>query len=140
VRRPLREALIQRAFETWIHNDDIRAAVNLPTRPPSGEHLARIVGFALALLPGAMDAAGRGHPDAAVRLQLTGPGGAEHTVPLSALTPAPPAPAAEVRLPAERFGRLLAGRVPVTATVAEITGDRALATDMLAVAATLGCD
>jgi uncharacterized protein (TIGR03083 family) len=140
VRRPLREALIQRAFETWIHNDDIRAAINLPAVPPAGDHIARIVGFALALLPGAMDAAKRAHPGKAVRLELTGPGGGGHTVPLSARGGEPPGPVAEVRLPAERFGRLLAGRVPVTGRVAEISGHRPAALDLLTVAATLGCD
>jgi uncharacterized protein (TIGR03083 family) len=139
VRRPLREALVQRAFETWIHGDDIRTAIDLPTVPPAGDHLARIVSFALALLPGAMEAAGRAHPGRAVRLELTGPGGAGHLTPLSSRG-GDPEVTAGVRLPAERFGRLLAGRVPVTATVAEITGDRAAALDMLAVAATLGCD
>jgi hypothetical protein len=43
-------------------------------------------------------------------------------------------------MPADRFGRLMAGRVPVTPTVAVVHGDRAAAFDLLAVAATLGCE
>jgi uncharacterized protein (TIGR03083 family) len=178
VRRPLREALTQRAFETWIHDADVREAVALAPVAPPPLHLARIVAFGLALLPGAMDAAGRGRPGTAVSVRLTGPGGGSFVVPLSAAAggsrpagsagdpasggppsgpvgdfasagsvgdfgsggSAPGAPVAEIRLPAERFGRLLAGRIPVPASAAEISGDRAAALDLLAVAATLGCE
>ncbi|MFF5292109.1 maleylpyruvate isomerase N-terminal domain-containing protein [Paractinoplanes globisporus] len=139
-RRPLREALTQRAFETWIHQDDIRAAVALPLVAPAPSHLARILGFGLALLPGAIDAAGRGRAGT-VRLALSGPGGAEHVVGLSARAAAGGTPClAEVSMPADRFGRLMAGRVPVTPSVAAVSGDRAAALDLLTVAATLGCE
>ena len=140
LRRPLRDALLQRAFETWIHNDDIRTAIDLPLVAPAGDHLARIVGFGLGLLPSAMDAKGKARRGCAVRLALTGPGGSDHVVALSAHGADPPGTVAEVRLPADRFGRLLAGRVPVTGSVAVVSGDRGAAFDMLAVAATLGCD
>jgi hypothetical protein len=138
VRRPLREAVTQRAFETWIHRDDIRLAVALPPIPPAAGHLARILAFGLALLPGAIEAAGRARPGS-VLLDLTGPGGAEHNVPLGARV-ADGRSLAEVRMPADRFGRLMAGRVPVTAAVAVVHGDRSAAFDLLAVAATLGCE
>ena len=140
LQRPLREALVQRAFETWTHGDDIRTAINLPTMAPAPEHLARIVGFGLQLLPAAMDAAGRGHPGAAVRLELTGPGGADHLVPLSVRGTDPPRVVGAVRMPADRFGRLMAGRVTVTEAAAVRTGDRAAGLDLLTVAATLGCE
>jgi len=137
VRRPLREAVTQRAFETWIHRDDIRLAVALPPIPPASAHLARIIAFGLALLPGAIAAAGRARPGH-VLLALTGPGGADHLVSMG--TRAAAAGVAEVRMPADRFGRLMAGRVPVTAAVAVVHGDRSAAFDLLAVAATLGCE
>ncbi|GLI01859.1 maleylpyruvate isomerase N-terminal domain-containing protein [Phytohabitans aurantiacus] len=187
MRRPLREALVQRTFETWIHADDLRTSLRLPTEPPRPDQLAGIAGFALALLPGAIDAAGRGRAGQ-VRLVLTGPGGTEHLVELSALGPAAPGlpthlpdhgptesprgakegaaseasgPAlaervpvgravgdsgppegavAEVVVPLVRFCRLLAGRVSVLESGAEIRGDAGAATDFLEVAATLGCD
>ncbi|GIF21475.1 uncharacterized protein (TIGR03083 family) [Actinoplanes tereljensis] len=173
VRRPLRDALTQRAFETWIHHSDVRAAIALPPVSPPPLHLARIVALGLSLLPGAMDTAGRGRPGVAVSVRLTGPGGGSFTVYLSAAAAGPSsggpagdsaaggsfagsagdsaggsfagsasdgAPVAEVRLPAERFGRLLAGRIPAPASAAEISGDRPAALDLLAVAATLGCE
>jgi uncharacterized protein (TIGR03083 family) len=141
-RRPLREALTQRAFETWIHADDIRAVLDLPGEPPPAPEIASIVDFGLRLLPGAMDAAGRAHPGRAARLVLTGPGGGDRLVALSATHPPAPgtAGAAEVSLPAERFCRLMARRVPVDAIGARVSGDAAAATDLLAVAATMGCD
>jgi uncharacterized protein (TIGR03083 family) len=138
VRRPLRDALTQRAFETWIHQDDIRTALALPLSAPAPVHLARIVALGLALLPTAMDAAGRGRPGESVTLRLTGPGGGSFRGDLSATSPGPPV--AEVGMPVERFARLLAGRVPVSASVAVIGGDRAAALAMLTVAATLGCE
>ncbi|MCU7727927.1 maleylpyruvate isomerase family mycothiol-dependent enzyme [Actinoplanes sp. KI2] len=145
VRRPLRDALTQRAFETWIHRDDIRIAVALPPIPPASDHLSRILGFGLAMLPAAIDAAGRARPGK-VLLDLTGPGGAEHVVGMGTRATASDTGAsngawlAEVRMPAERFGRLMAGRVPVTPSVAVVRGDRSAALDLLAVAATLGCE
>jgi len=183
IRRPLREALTQRAFETWIHRDDIRVAVALPPIPPASSHLARILAFGLAMLPAAIQAAGRARAGS-VLLDLTGPGGSEHVVRMGTRAPqarpAEPRPEevrpaesrpeagwagqarpemgrtevaqaeeagaaegawlAEVRMPAERFGRLMAGRVPVTPAVAVVRGDRSAAFDLLAVAATLGCE
>lgn len=142
IRRPLREALAQRAFETWIHADDVRAALRLPADSPPPEQITRIVDFALRLLPGAMDAAGAGHPHQAIRLVLTGPGGGERHVPLSAALPvAPPGEVVgEVTLPAERFCRLLAGRVTVPEAGASTSGDATAVGHFLAVAVTMGCD
>ncbi len=86
-----------------------------------------------------MAAAGRAHPDSSVRLVLTGDGGGTRLV---ALSPAAPAGrvAAEITMPAERFCRLLAGRLTSPLTSAEIDGDRGAAADFLTVAATMGCD
>ncbi|GAA3216667.1 hypothetical protein ACFO1B_15475 [Dactylosporangium siamense] len=58
--RPLREVLTQRAFETWIHTDDVRTPCwRLPPEPPPRQ-LRHIADFALRLPPAAMDTAGRG--------------------------------------------------------------------------------
>jgi len=138
-RRPLVEALTQRAFETWIHAEDIRGTLARPAQSPPPEHIARIVGFGLGLLPAAMDAARRAHPGRAVRLELTGAGGGTYVVPLSAAYDGA-APAADIALPAERFCRLMAGRSDPAASGIRVTGDQRFAADFIAVAATLGCD
>lgn len=139
VRRPLVEALTQRAFETWIHAEDIRGTLALPAQTPPPDHVARIVGFGLKLLPGAMDASGRGHPGHALRLELSGSGGGTYVVPLSA-TYDGAAPSAEVALAAVRFCRLMAGRSVPAASGIRVSGDQQVAADFIAVAATLGCD
>ncbi len=139
VRRPVREALVQRGFETWIHAEDIRATLRLPPQTPSAQQVSDIVSFALRLLPAAMEAAGRAHPHQAVRLILTGVGGGTRLVGLAA-GPAPGSVVAELTLPAERFCRLLAGRLAASSADVEINGDVSAADDFLTVAATMGCD
>ncbi|MBM2615018.1 maleylpyruvate isomerase family mycothiol-dependent enzyme [Actinoplanes sp. LDG1-06] len=125
MRRPLREALIQRGFETWIHAEDVRAVMGLPPQRPDAAQAAGIVGFALPLLSAALPRA--------VSLVLTGDGGGTHLA-------GPGAPAAEVTLPAERFCRLLAGRLTADTAGAVVAGDPVAAHTFLTVAATMGCD
>jgi hypothetical protein len=71
---------------------------------------------------------------------LTGAGGGTRIVDLSATSPAPSTVVAEISLPAERFCRLLAGRLAGSSPIAEIDGDPSAANDFLIVAATMGCD
>ncbi|MFC5003218.1 zf-HC2 domain-containing protein [Dactylosporangium cerinum] len=139
--RPLREALTQRVFETWIHADDVRTLLALPPEPPPPRQLRRIADFALRLLPAAMDAAGRGRPHQVLRLTLTGPGGGERLVALSAATPTTGSTVvAEVTVAAELFCRLVAGRVGTLPAGVSVGGDPRAAADFLGVAATMGCD
>ena len=140
IRRPLSEALVQRGYETWIHAEDIRAALRLPPRTPSAQQVANIVDFALRLLPAAMDAAGRAHPSKAIRVVLTGVGGGTRLVNLSATTRPPGIVVAEVTLPAECLCRLLAGRLAVSSAGVKVDGDPSAASDFLTVAVTMGCD
>jgi uncharacterized protein (TIGR03083 family) len=141
VRRPLREALTQRAFETWIHADDVRTLLALPPQAPPPRQLRAIADLALRLLPGAMDAAGRGRPHQVIRLTLTGPGGGERLVALSAATPTTGSTVvAEVTVAAELFCRLVAGRAGVLPAGVSVGGDTGAAAAFLGVAATMGCD
>lgn len=80
---PAVAVLVDRAFETWIHADDIRRAVGLPGVDPSDPHLRILCDLAAQLLPVALQRTGRAH-DAVVTLDLTGPGGGIWTVPLGA--------------------------------------------------------
>jgi uncharacterized protein (TIGR03083 family) len=140
IRRPLREAMVQRGFETWIHTEDVRASLDLPPQPLSAQQVADIVDFALHLLPAALGASGRAHPAKAIRLVLTGGGGGTRLVDLSPTSPPAGTVVAEIRMPAERFCRLLAGRLTGPSTGAEISGEPGAANDFLTVAATMGCD
>ncbi|NUR89953.1 MAG: hypothetical protein HOY71_38250, partial [Nonomuraea sp.] len=134
VRAPLRQAMVQRVFETWTHADDIRAATGRPPEPPRAEHVRMIAEFGLALLPRAVKGPRR-HVSATV--VLTGPGGGTWTVPLS---PSSDRVAALVSADAVGFCRLMAGRRPPDGFPYAAEGDGALARDLIHAAATLGCD
>lgn len=48
---PLQDAMLDRAFECWIHAGDIAEAVDYPYDPPSGAHLHRMIDLAARVLP-----------------------------------------------------------------------------------------
>ncbi|MFC4119227.1 maleylpyruvate isomerase family mycothiol-dependent enzyme [Nonomuraea zeae] len=133
-RAPLRQAMIQRTFETWTHADDIRAATDRSRAAPRDVHVHMIAEFGLALLPRAMKGPRR---DVSATVVLTGPGGGTWTVPLS---PASDHVAVLLSADAVDFCRLLANRWPPDAFPYAAEGDPALARDMIRAAATLGCD
>ncbi|MEU6779278.1 maleylpyruvate isomerase family mycothiol-dependent enzyme [Nonomuraea angiospora] len=133
-RAPLRQALIQRTFETWTHADDIRAATDRSQEPPRPEHVHMIAEFGLALLPRAMREPRR---DVSATVVLTGPGGGTWTIPLS---PTSDHVAVLVSAGAVDFCRLLANRRSPGSFPYAAEGDSALARDMISAAATLGCD
>ncbi|MFG1970270.1 hypothetical protein ACGFJC_13225 [Nonomuraea fuscirosea] len=133
-RAPLRQAMIQRTFETWTHADDIRAATHRSRAAPRSEHVHMIAEFGLALLPRAMKGPRR---DVSATIVLTGPGGGTWTIPLS---PASDHVAVLISADAVGFCRLLADRWPPGAFPYAAEGDPSLARDLIRAAATLGCD
>ncbi|MGW1213305.1 maleylpyruvate isomerase family mycothiol-dependent enzyme [Streptomyces sp. NPDC002499] len=50
VRLPVADHFVVRAFETWIHTDDIGRALGLPVPPPPAVHLDRLVRLAVRVL------------------------------------------------------------------------------------------
>lgn len=72
---------LDRAFETWVHANDIRRVTNRSSLDPSGEHFALLCGYVVDLLPGALATSSRTH-DAVLTVALSGPGGGTFTVPL----------------------------------------------------------
>jgi uncharacterized protein (TIGR03083 family) len=140
VRRPLRDALVQRAFETWIHFDDVAGIVGRPAHTPSPERVRRIVDLAARLLPAALAAHDVDGPDRAGRLVLTGPSGGAWTIALGGSAPADAPLAFTATADAVEFARLVGNRQPPEALRYDVTGDASLAARVLRVAATLGCD
>jgi hypothetical protein len=140
VRRTLRDAIVQRAFETWIHADDVADLIGRSSRPPAPEQVRRIADLAARLLPTAVHANGISEPGLAGRLVLTGPAGGEWSVPLGEPTAVSATVAFTATVDAVEFARLVANRRTLQTLDYAVTGDPSLAARVLRVAATLGCD
>ncbi|MFE0425524.1 maleylpyruvate isomerase N-terminal domain-containing protein, partial [Streptomyces sp. NPDC058953] len=149
---PLRDAMIDRAFECWIHADDIALAVAYPYRPPRGPHLNRMIDLAARLLPAAL--AGRrraglagpvkhlvaaGSPGRSVHLEVEGAGGGDWYIALDspAALGSPDHTVAQVVLEAVEFCKLVAGHVSPEEAAAGQDGDREAIRDVLFAAASL---
>jgi uncharacterized protein (TIGR03083 family) len=127
----VRNAYLSRAFETWIHADDIRLAIGRPTDPPHPTHLQALADLHIRSLPTALRLSGRPQPDRTARVRLSGAVTQEWHLPLSRT--ATTEPAVTITADALEFCYLAANRrapgtVPVT-----VTGDHAIAGDLLAV-------
>ncbi|MFE9120775.1 zf-HC2 domain-containing protein [Streptomyces sp. NPDC007172] len=149
---PLQDAMLDRAFECWIHAGDIAEAVDYPYDPPSGTHLHGMIDLAARILPATL--AGRrraglaspprglvtaGSPGRSLRLEIEGVGGGDWLIALD--SPAALASAdhevAHVALDGVEFCKLAAGHVsPQEAAVGQL-GDREAISDVLFAAASL---
>jgi hypothetical protein len=139
-RQPLRTALVQRLFETWIHTDDLRGVLGDPPVPPDQRQVGLIVGFGVGLLPAALRLVGADRPPRSARLVLVGPGGGDWTIsPAAQGAPAGP-PAATVTMDAVEFCYLLGNRRDPGLVPHRVEGDPDLAATLLHAATTLGCD
>ncbi|MGJ5947576.1 zf-HC2 domain-containing protein [Streptomyces neyagawaensis] len=153
---PLRDAMLDRAFECWIHAEDIAEAVDYPYAAPSGRHLHGMIDLAARMLPLVLaerrrtglasraPAAGRhlvsvGAPGRSLRLEIEGSGGGEWLIPLD--SPAAVGSAehevAHVALDGVEFCRLAAGHVPPEEAAAGQMGDRDAIRDVLFAAASM---
>ncbi|WP_175409748.1 zf-HC2 domain-containing protein [Streptomyces sp. TRM64462] len=149
---PLRDALLDRAFECWVHAEDIAAAVDYPYEPPSGAHLHRMVDLAARLLPAALADRRRtglaapvrglveaGAPGRSLHLEIEGAGGGHWFIALDspAALGSPDHEVAQIALDAEEFCRLVAGHISPTEAAAGQDGDREAIKDVLFAAASL---
>ncbi|MFD8434113.1 zf-HC2 domain-containing protein [Streptomyces microflavus] len=149
---PLQDALLDRAFECWVHGTDIAEAVDYPYQPPSAAHLHRMIDLAARLLPAAL--AGRrsaglagpakelvtpGEPGRSVHLEVEGHGGGDWYIPLDspAAVGSPRRAVAQVALDGVEFCRLVAGRIPPVEAAAGQEGDREAIRDVLFASASL---
>ncbi|PZT69250.1 MDMPI N domain containing protein [Streptomyces sp. SW4] len=151
---PLHDALLDRAFECWVHAEDIADAVDYPYDPPSPRHLNRMIDLAARMLPGVLAERRRaglasagphrhlvaaGEPGRSLRLEIEGSGGGEWFIPLD--SPAAVGSAAHevahVALDGVEFCRLAAGHVPPAEAAAGQVGDRDAIRDVLFAAASL---
>ncbi|MFB7085589.1 zf-HC2 domain-containing protein [Streptomyces sp. NPDC056296] len=151
---PLHDAMLDRAFECWVHAEDIADAVDYPYEPPSARHLNRMIDLAARMLPGVLAARRRagpaapgarphlvtaGEPGRSLRLEIEGSGGGEWLIPLDSPGAVGSAEheVAHVALDGVEFCRLAAGHVPPAEAAAGQLGDRGAISDVLFAAASL---
>jgi uncharacterized protein (TIGR03083 family) len=127
------DVLVIRAFESWIHADDIRRAIGQPLASPPASHLSlmsdfsgRTTGFGLLM-------AGRSRPGKTARLVLTGGGGGEWLI---AMGGGDAGTIADVTLTTDvvDWCRLVGERIAPDELECTIEGDADLGTDLLVAA------
>lgn len=128
---PVQNAYLARAFETWIHADDIRLAIGLGVDPPGSTSLRALADLHIRSLPTALRLSGRVRPDRAVQVRLTGAFTEEWRLPLTRA--ASGAPAATITADALEFCYLAANRREQDAVPITVTGDHTIAANLLAV-------
>jgi len=124
------DALVVRAFETWVHTEDLGRVGGLPARVPAPEHLALMTDLAGRSLGLSLALAGRERPGRTARLVLTGPGGGEWLVEMGGGDPG----SVDVTIVADavEWCRLVGDRIASDDLEVEIEGDAALAGDLIA--------
>ncbi|MCF3963573.1 maleylpyruvate isomerase N-terminal domain-containing protein, partial [Streptomyces fuscigenes] len=149
---PLRDALVERAFECWMHGADIADAVAYPYEAPGGPHRHEMVDLAARLLPGVLarrrrrglaapagELVAAGRPGRSLHLEVEGDGGGDWYIPLDS----PAALGSEERavghvvLEDLEFCRLVAGRVEPGEAAAGQSGDLGAVHEVLQAAAGL---
>ena len=143
LRIPLSLLLVVRAFELWVHDNDIRQAVGLPSSVPDPATLGLMTEVAARLLPHAAARTGVDEP-MSLHLVLTGPGGGTWDVPIGTggaggASSTEPADVVIVS-DAVDFCRLVANRADPAGLDVHITGDAGLAAAILAAAPVLALD
>jgi uncharacterized protein (TIGR03083 family) len=139
-RQPVRTALVQRLFETWIHTDDLRRVLGGPPVTPEERDVALIVAFGVHLLPAALRLSGADRRPRSARLVLVGPAGGDWVIsPAVQRAPARP-PDATVTMETVEFCYLLGNRRDPDSVPHRTEGDPAVAATLLRAATTLGCD
>lgn len=149
---PLRDSLLDRAFECWVHAEDIAEAIAYPYQPPASGHLNRMIDLAVRMLPGALAHRRRaglagpargpvlaGAPGRSLHLEVEGNGGGDWYIALDspASRPSEEGAVAHVALDGTEFCRLAAGHIPPEEAAAGQRGDREAIHDVLSAAASL---
>jgi uncharacterized protein (TIGR03083 family) len=128
-----------RAFETWIHTDDIRRALGRPLEPPRPSQLHLMAAFSIESLPTWLVLADRAHPGRVARVVLTGAGGGSWLVPLGPDESCPDDAPADVILEVDvvDWCHRVGERVTPEAVPIRVSGDARIATDILESASVL---
>jgi uncharacterized protein (TIGR03083 family) len=79
--------LVARAFENWIHRDDLRRVQGRASEPPPPDEIHEMAELSMRTLPFALLVTERAHPGKVARIVLTGPGGGEWTCSMGGARP-----------------------------------------------------
>ena len=136
---PRADVLVGRAFETWIHADDLRRAQALPLAPPPANSLRRMGELSARVLQLALVSSGQGRPGSTARLVLTGEGGGSWTVPCGPdeivhLSDVPALPDVTVTADVVEWCLMVGERVDARDLSVSVAGDRELGAALIAVA------
>ncbi|WP_050493370.1 maleylpyruvate isomerase N-terminal domain-containing protein [Streptomyces sp. NRRL B-1381] len=149
---PLQDALVDRAFECWVHGWDIAEAVAYPYPAPSAAHLHLMIDLAARMLPAALAGSRRaglagpardlvvpGEPGRSLHLEIEGHAGGDWYIALDspAALGTRETAVAQVALDAVEFCRLVAGHISPAEAAAGQEGDREAISDVLFAAASL---
>jgi uncharacterized protein (TIGR03083 family) len=136
MRLPLDLLLVARAFELWVHDNDIRRAVGLPPAAPDASTLSLMTSSVAGMLPLAAALTGVSEPTS-VHLVLTGPGGGTWDLSIGeGLDPS----ATTIVADAVGFCQLVGNRAAPDELDLYITGDSGRAARVLAAASALALD
>ncbi|MEU6351507.1 maleylpyruvate isomerase N-terminal domain-containing protein [Streptomyces sp. NPDC047072] len=151
---PLHDAMLDRAFECWVHAEDIAEAVDYPYAPPSGRHLNRMIDLAARMLPTVLATRRRaglatpvkgrhlvpaGEAGRSLRLEIEGHGGGEWLISLDSpgVVGSAEREVAHVALDGVEFCQLAAGHVSPEEAASGQLGDREAIRDVLFATASL---
>ncbi|WP_219471605.1 maleylpyruvate isomerase family mycothiol-dependent enzyme [Nonomuraea rhizosphaerae] len=136
---PVRDHVLARGLETWIHADDAARTADLKLPHPIPEHIHPTADLCARLLPWTMLLSGLDGSGRTLRLTLTGPGGGDWTLPLGVSDDPGGAgdPDACIEADVVGFCFLLGGRGDPESFPADLKGDLGLARDVLTTAPAL---
>jgi len=131
------DAIVVRAFETWIHTDDLRRAAGLAGEPPEPRHLALMSDLAGRSLSLSLALVERTHAGKTARLVLTGDGGGEWLVAMDGSGAGRNTPDVTLTADVVDWCLLVGDRIAPEAIEHTVAGPAALADDLLAAAPAL---
>jgi uncharacterized protein (TIGR03083 family) len=126
-------ALVELAFEIWIHADDVRRVLDRGPEPPRPAGLHALADWSVRALPVALAVTGHAHAGRTVRVILTGDGGGDWVVPLSPEDGPVDATTPDIVFTTDvvDWCLLAAERITTDELRFSATGDRALVDDVL---------
>jgi uncharacterized protein (TIGR03083 family) len=130
---PRDDVLVARAFENWIHRDDLRKVSGRSIEAPPAAELSEMADLSLRTMPTALLATGHARPGKVARVVLTGAGGGDWLVAMDGGEAAPRA-TPDVTLTAHVVEWCLVAGERLAADVLDriVEGDPTLADDLLA--------